>query len=392
MSKLAENYLKQALSLAGLRRGFCAPNPCVGAILVKDEKPIASGYHWTNGSPHAEADVLNKVDTQLARGATLYITLQPCCHNTKKTPPCDQLLIEKGIAKVIYGFRDPNPAVAKESNARLLHAGVACTHFAVPEIDHFYSSYQFWWQHERPFVTAKLAMSLDGKIAGKHGKRVKLTGKLAQHFTHQHRLHTDAILTTAKTIYHDNPLLNARVSGTVIAKPLIILDSTLSLSGTENVFHSANNITLFHKPDLPAKDLKKYSQTRVRLVPVRQNDNDTGLNWFDILKQLGQDGCHDLWIEAGGRCVQTLIQNQLLQRAFIYVAPRWLGQDAQAAFDHPDLLLGANANAPYFLGQDVCFQFNWIDNCDYNGAAPYSHNNLINKQYNTLHDKHFCLP
>lgn len=351
------NYLKQALELAKLRRGFCAPNPCVGAVLVKEENVIASGFHWASGSAHAEAEVLNKIDASVAKGATLYVTLQPCCHTAKKTPPCTQLLIAKKMAKVVYAFKDPNPAVSDHSDKQLQQAGIVCIQQSLPEIDDFYASYQFWWKHKHPFVTAKLAISLDGKIAGPHGQRLQLTGEAAQRFTHQQRQHADALLSTSKTISNDNPLLNVRSDNTTISKPLYILDSELNTPLSAHIFNTAKKITLFHKMNLSRKNQAEYHRDNVQLVPIKTNQ--AGLNLDDILKYIGQEGHHDLWVEAGGHCFQSFAQNQLLQRAFIYVAPRWLGQDAQNAFTDPLVLSKAKAAPPILLGSDSCFMFNW---------------------------------
>jgi diaminohydroxyphosphoribosylaminopyrimidine deaminase / 5-amino-6-(5-phosphoribosylamino)uracil reductase len=357
MNKQATYYLKQALILATLRRGLCAPNPCVGAVIVKDEKLIASGYHWANGFPHAEVNALEKIDAQLAKGATLYVTLQPCCHTAKKTPPCTKLLIEKGITTVVYAFRDPNPAVGKQSDTQLQQAGIHCFQQALPEIDQFYTSYQFWWHHKRPFVTAKLAISLDGKIAGPQGKRIHLTGKTAQQFTHQQRKRSDAILTTAKTILCDNPSFNVRIDNTTISKPLYILDSELTTPLSATIFNTAKNITLFHKSDLNGNKQEKYKKAKLRLIPI--DANEQGLNLLDVLKQIGLDGCHDLWLEAGGYAFQAFAQRQLLQRAFIYVAPQWLGQAAQTAFTNPEILTLARYQSPQLLDPDICFTFDW---------------------------------
>lgn len=357
MNNLDTQYLQQALSLAESRRGFCAPNPCVGAVLVKEEKVIASGFHWASGSAHAEVEALNKIDASVAKGATLYVTLQPCCHTAKKTPPCTQLLIAKKIAKVVYAFRDPNPAVSDHSDQQLQQAGIVCIQQSLPEIDNFYASYQFWWKHKQPFVTAKLAISLDGKVAGQHGQRIQLTGEAAQRFTHQQRQRTDAILSTAKTISNDNPLLNVRIDNTTISKPLYILDSELNTPLSAHVFNTAKKITLFHKMDLSSKKLAEYHRDNVQLVAIKTNQS--GLNLDDVLKHIGQEGYHDLWIEAGGHCLQSFAQNQLLQRAFIYVAPRWLGQDAQNAFTDPLVLSKAKPASPILLGPDSCFIFNW---------------------------------
>lgn len=356
-NKSITNYLKQALSLAALRRGFCAPNPCVGAILVRDGKIIANGYHFASGSLHAEANALNKIDDQQAKGATLYVTLQPCCHTDKKTPPCTQLLIEKKIAKVIYAFRDPNPAVSDHADKQLQQAGIICIQQSLPEIDRFYASYLFWWQHKRPFVTAKLALSLNGKIAGQAGQRIQLTSKIAQQFTHQQRKQADAILTTAKTIRSDNPSLNVRLENTTIAKPIYILDSDLNTPPSAHIFNTAQYITFFYAANLDSNKHKKYNQNNLRFVPIKPEQH--GLNLLEILQQIAKDGYHDLWIEAGGNCFQNFAQKQCLQRAFIYVAPIWLDQKAQSAFTDPDVLSQAKPSPPVPLGEDMFFEFNW---------------------------------
>lgn len=358
MNNSANHYLNLALSLAAIRRGFCAPNPCVGAVLVKNAAVIATGYHWASGAPHAEVDALNKIEPALAKGATLYVTLQPCCHTGKKTPPCTELIIQRGIAKVIYACQDPNPAVINETNKILQQAGVECTQHRLPEIDNFYESYQFWWKTKRPFTTAKLAISLDGKIAGKQGERVQLTGLIAQQFTHQQRKQANAILTTAKTICVDNPLLNSRIAHTVYKKPLYILDTELNTPASAKVFTSAKSVTLFHNANLTPQHQDKFSQHELRFIPTKI-DKDGGLNLLEVLQYIAEEGSHDLWIEAGGRCFQTLAENQLLQRAFIYVAPRWLGEDAQTAFTPSSPFLGASLVATTTLGTDACFEFSW---------------------------------
>lgn len=358
MDNREKKYLKSALTLAEIRRGFCAPNPCVGAVLVKDSRVIATGYHWENGSFHAEIDALNKIEPTLAKGATLYVTLQPCCHTDKKTPPCTDLIIQRGIAKVIYGFRDPNPAVNNKTDKILQQAGIECIHLPLPQIDNFYTSYQFWWQYKKPFTTAKLAMSLDGKIAGEHGKRIQLTGHIAQQFTHQQRKQADAILTTAKTIRFDNPSLNSRIDNVVYKKPLYILDSKLNIPATAKIFNTAKNVTLFHSTDLTQQHRDNFSQHKIRFIPI-QNDK-YGLNLLKVLKYIAQDGCHDLWVEAGGQCFESLVKKHLLQRAFIYVAPLWLRENSHLAFTSSNPLSGGLSSSTTVLGADACFEFNWV--------------------------------
>lgn len=357
MNNTATHYLKSALVLAEIRRGFCAPNPCVGAILVKNDKVIASGYHWANGSPHAEVDAINKIDSSLVKGATLYVTLQPCCHTLKKTPPCTDLIIKSGIAKVIYGFRDPNPAVNNKTDKILQQAGIECVQHHLPLIDNFYESYAFWWKYQRPFTTAKLAMSLDGKIAGENGKRIQLTDNAAQQFTHQQRKQTDAILTTAKTICLDNPLLNSRIDDIIYKKPVYILDTHLSIPSSAKIFNSAEKITIFHSAELSHQHQDRLRKYDIRFIPIKSDEN--GLDLVEILKQIGQDGKIDLWIEAGGISFQSFIKNNLLKRAFIYVAPLWLGEEAQIAFPSANPLKEALSINTTILGKDTCFEFKW---------------------------------
>lgn len=357
MNNAATYHLKSALALAEIRRGFCAPNPCVGAVLVKNMRVIATGYHQKSGLAHAELDAISKADPSLVQGATLYVTLQPCCHTDKKTLPCTDLIIKSGIVTVIYGYRDPNPAVDNHTDKILQHAGIECIQHPLPAIDSFYASYSYWWKHKRPFTTAKLAMSLDGKIAGENGKRIRLTGDKAQLFTHQKRKHTDAILTTAKTIRLDNPLLNSRLNDEDYKKPLYILDTHLSIPISAKIFDSAEPITVFHDADLSRSHQHKLQQQYIRFIPIKSDKN--GLDLFEILKQIGQDGKIDLWIEAGGVSFQAFIKSGLLQRAFIYVAPIWLGKNAQIAFTSSNPLKGAIPVNTTHLGRDTCFEFKW---------------------------------
>ena len=318
-------YLIQALELAKLRRGFCAPNPAVGAIIILDNQILATGYHFAAGSPHAELDALQKLN-QKALGATIYSTLEPCCH-WGRTPPCTEALIQAGIKRVVYAYRDPNPIVNGKSTALLHEKGILCQYITVPEIDEFYESYSYWHRYKKPFVTAKIALSLDGKIAGPSGEPIAITGHELQRLTHSFRKKADAILTTVKTIHCDNPQLNIREANQpVIAKPIYILDSQLQLSPTMNIFKTAKSLTVFYEED-SQKQLQKLIDLNVRCIKIK-----TGRNLKEVIELIGQDGIHDLWVEAGGKCFSALITQKLIQRALIYMAPCWIG-DGQSAFD-----------------------------------------------------------
>lgn len=319
-------YLTQALTLAKIRRGFCSPNPSVGCVITLNNSVISTGYHMAAGSPHAEADALNKLSMH-APGATAYVTLEPCSH-WGKTPPCTDALIQAGIKRVVYGYSDPNPTVSGKGASLLQKNGILCENISMPEINDFYASYNHWLQTKTPFITAKIALSLNGKIAGKSGERIQITGQSLQEFTHLCRRSADALLTTVKTIIHDDPQLNVRTSEETIAKPIYILDRQLQFPVTATLLQTAKSITLFHASDIDTTRKEHLTQLGLRCVEV--GSNTIGLDLKQIIQLIGQDGIHDLWVEAGGHCFSTFVAQNLLQKAFMYIAPLWLsdGQDA----------------------------------------------------------------
>jgi len=303
----------RTLELAEKGRGSCAPNPAVGAVLVRDGVVVGEGYHRGPGQPHAEVEAI-RGNEEAARGATLVVSLEPCCH-FGRTPPCTDLLKQVGIARVVYAFGDPNPVVAGRGREALLAAGIACEQVEIPEANEFYRSYAHWWKTGRPYITAKLALSLDGRIAGEGGMPVALTGEEAQKFTHTQRLRSDALLTSLKTVRTDNPQLNVRLATEPVSKPVYVVGRGVFPGGAK-LFSTAQKIVWIAGGDSP-------------LAPE-------GVEiWTDSLEQsllkLGKQ-CHDLWVEAGGTLFQSLWESGLTDRAFLYVAPKWLGEGGLAAF------------------------------------------------------------
>ncbi len=352
-----ENYLKQALKLAEIRQGFCAPNPSVGAIVVKDNKILSTGIHYQYGAPHAEVDALNKLGDE-ARDATIYVTLEPCCH-WGKTPPCTELLINRGIKQVVYGFIDPNPIVASKGHANLTAAGIQCDYIPLEEITEFYKSYCYWHQSKLPVVTAKLAISMDSKIAGPQNQPIAITGSQLQVMTHLWRKKSDAILTTAKTIISDNPQLNVRLGGETFHKPLYILDSQLSTPLDAIIFNTAENITFFHHPNASIQKIKTLIKKGVHCYAI--TSSEFGLNLQEILYYIGKEGHHNLWIEAGGQCFTAFMQNQLIHRALIYIAPKIIGASALSAFNcNNDLFESARQISWNIVGQDVVCELSFM--------------------------------
>lgn len=340
-----KKFLNEALTLAARRRGFCAPNPAVGAILVKNQVIIGQGHHWAAGHPHAELEAIAEAGEQ-AKGATLYVTLEPCCH-WGKTPPCTDAIIAHGIKEVYFGYADPNPLVAGKTINLLANAGIPCQQIALAEIDTFYRSYAYWMNTKKPWVTAKLALSLDGKIAYANGHPAQITGPELQQMTHRYRLATDAILTTGRTLNCDDPQLNVRLNQEIIAKPVYVLDRTLSLKSSLQIFNTASALTLFYHPAMvdPTK-LKFFQQQNIRCLPIS--------DLADVFTLIGEDGKHDVWVEAGGVCFNALWQQRLLHRALFYISLKTLGHDGLAAFQQAhDFMQYAKMCRWHQIGNDV---------------------------------------
>jgi diaminohydroxyphosphoribosylaminopyrimidine deaminase/5-amino-6-(5-phosphoribosylamino)uracil reductase len=331
----AVKYLSQALEAAETRRGFCAPNPAVGAVVVKAGTVLAVGSHWAAGYPHAEVEALKNLKSE-AEGATIYVTLEPCCMYGR-TPPCTSLLIERRIGRVVYGYADPDARVSGRGAALLREAGIECELVEIPAIQSFYESYRYWQQTRLPFVTAKLAMSLDGKTALEGGEPVRLTGLDTDVLTHQFRKRADALLTTARTIASDDPSLNARLGDAVIAKPVYVLDTRATLSPQARIFTTASSVTVFHSAKADTHRLEVLKNAGAHLVTIAESLE--GLDWTGVMQALGKNGVQDLWVEAGGRSIESLSRTPYLKRAYLYVAPRWLGERAHLAFERgPDAL------------------------------------------------------
>jgi len=348
-------YLQHALSLAKIRLGFCAPNPSVGAVIVKNEKIIASGYHLQAGAPHAEIAALQALK-ESANGATLYVTLEPCCH-FGKTPPCTDALIKADVSRVVYGYRDPNPIVSGNGEVALTKAGIACEYVASPEITRFYEGYHYWQRTKKPFITAKIAISLDGKIARANGEPIAITGAELKKFTHECRKQSDAILTTVQTIIHDDPQLNVRYQNETMAKSIYILDRELRIAPTATIFKSAKTITLFHSNKITNTH---FSDLGIRCVGIEEDNN--GLNLSQIIQIIGEDGIHHLWVEAGGKCFTSFLRQKLLQRALIYIAPRWIGEGKPMITDNKDISFIDKAIQWKQMGNDVYCSIEFHEN------------------------------
>lgn len=327
---LDKKYLLHTLKLAQKRVGFCAPNPSVGAVVVKENNLFSEGFHEQAGAPHAEVAALMQLSLEQTQDATLYVSLEPCTHEGK-TPPCTDLIIAKKIKRVVFASKDPNTQVKGNGAQLLKEHGIECVHYPLEEINQFYKAYKWYCIYQRPFVIGKIALSLNGKISDAQKKPVHITGEKFRIWVHQQRLSSDAILTTAKTIIADNPLLNVRLDNE-IAKPIYVLDQKLTTPLQAKIFSTGAKLCFFYSEEfLDQEKIKILLDRGARCVPI--NLKNQRLDLVTLLKILGKDGCHQVWLEAGGTCFQSFVLEKLMNKAYIAVAPKWLDNDAPPAFD-----------------------------------------------------------
>lgn len=347
-----KQFLLKALEQASLGRGMCCPNPSVGAIAVQDNIIIAQAWHHGAGTPHAEKLLLAQIP-KFSSGVTIYVTLEPCNH-WGKTPPCVDAIIEHGIERVVYAYKDPNPIVALNNTPNLLKKnGVDVIYYNVSEIDEFYNSYQYWITTKKPWVSAKIAQTFDGKIADNAGPRLILSNAKCKRFTHEQRLNTDVILTTAKTVNLDNPLLNARIDGKSYAKDVAIIDARLELNQSAKLFSSAKHCHIYYDASLlPPKEKKNCSFYGVEAKKGQ-------LDLKKIICHLGSIGYHDVFVEAGGKLFSVLHRERLVNRTFIYLVPKVLKESAVAAYRDESLLQGFSAISWQAMDDNMIATIDW---------------------------------
>ena len=297
-------YMNRAWELALRGFGQASPNPMVGAVLVKTGKIVAEGYHHYCGGDHAEVDALKKAGTK-ARGATLYVTLEPCGH-WGRTGPCTQAILKAGVKKVIVGALDPNRLNHGKSLKFLRRQGIEVEQgLLADELTHLNEAFNCWITTGRPFVTAKIAQTLDGKIATLDGGSKWITSGLARDYAHRLRFGFDAIIVGINTVLKDDPQLK-----TVPAKRIkkIILD-------THGKMPSGAKLLKGTKPE----DVFVFT---AKSAPLYKGKID--LKW--VLKFLGEREVTSVLIEGGSAVVGEALQRNLVDKMMIYTAPKIMGE------------------------------------------------------------------
>jgi diaminohydroxyphosphoribosylaminopyrimidine deaminase/5-amino-6-(5-phosphoribosylamino)uracil reductase len=337
------SFMKMALREARKGLGRTSPNPAVGAVIVKEGRVIARGYHRKAGTPHAEVHALRAAGDE-ARGATLYVTLEPCNH-TGRTPPCTGAILAAGIRRVVVGMIDPNPHVSGAGSDLLRANGLEVTVGVLDdecrELNHPFIKHS---TTGLPWVIMKAGCSLDGRIAATAGRSCRITGEKARAEVHRLRNRVDAILIGAGTALADNPSLTTRLPGKKGRDPLrIVLDSTLRLPAAARMLTqgSAAPTWIFCGPGAEAGRQAALAAAGAKIIPVGR-DAEGGLDLRQVLRVLGEAQINSVLVEGGGRVHGSFLRAGLVDQVAFFMAPLFLGGDAVPVVDR---LLPAGAQA-----------------------------------------------
>ena len=321
--------MRRALELAGKAAGRTSPNPMVGAVIVKNGRVIAEGYHKKAGRPHGEIEALRKAGKR-ARGAQLFVNLEPCCHQGR-TPPCTDAIIESGLREVYVGMRDPNPQVAGKGIRQLKRAGIAVhTGLLKQECQRLNEVFVKYIVTGKPFVILKSALSLDGKIATSTGESQWITGPEARERVHRMRDQVDAILVGAGTVIKDNPRLTTRLKKGRGQNPArVILDAKAEIPLKARVFHRARRERVIY---VTAHDgtstyrINKLHKAGVHVYLLPKKNNRISLK--KMIKLLGQSGVTSILVEGGGRLNTSALKEGIVDKVNLFLAPLIIGGES----------------------------------------------------------------
>lgn len=328
-----EQFMKRAIELAKQGAGWTAPNPLVGAVVVKNGRVIGEGYHRKYGELHAERNALAACSEDPA-GAILYVTLEPCCHYGK-TPPCTEIIIEKKIAKVVIGSRDPNPKVAGKGARILREHGIEVVEDYMREAcDALNPVFFHYITTKTPYVVLKFAMTLDGKIATRTGASKWITGEAARNHVHQLRGRYAGILAGIGTVLADDPMLNCRIDGA--HQPLrIVLDSHLRIPMGSRLVRSAKEYPLLIVCNESTRDreegtnrIQKLEEAGAKVWTLPEKNGHPDLN--ALMQRLGEEKIDSVLIEGGGTVNEAALKAHIVHHVYAYIAPKIFGgEDAK---------------------------------------------------------------
>jgi diaminohydroxyphosphoribosylaminopyrimidine deaminase/5-amino-6-(5-phosphoribosylamino)uracil reductase len=327
-----EAYMRRALALAARGLGRTSPNPAVGAVVVRGGRIVGEGYHRRAGEPHAEVIALRNAGT-LARGATLYVTLEPCCHVEKRTPPCVDAIATSGVRTVVVATADPNPKVSGRGVSRLRANDIAVRVGVLRErASRLNEAYAHWITTGRPFVTLKLASTLDGKIATASRESRWITGPRARNEVHRLRSRVDAVLVGLGTVTTDDPELTARGGRNRRSPHRIILDERLALPLDARVLkpREGSMTIVVATPGAAASRRRRLEAVGAMVVSARAREGFVDLR--DLMRRLGAMAVTSILIEGGSEVNASALRAGIVNKVMVMLAPKILGgRDAVGA-------------------------------------------------------------
>ena len=331
MIKDHSKYIRSCFKLAQKGKGNVSPNPFVGAVLVKRGKVIGRGYHIKYGAAHAEVHAIKNA-TENVTGSTLYCNLEPCCHTNKQTPPCVPLIIQKKIKRVVISNPDPNKEVNGKGVKQLREAGIEVVAQILEEEGKELNKFYFKYVTEKiPYVTLKIAQSIDGKIAEAKNKQTWLTGKESIKFVHKLRSEYDAVLIGANTVKVDNPLLTVRdVKG---RNPIrIVIDGKLSIPLNSNILkcNDPERTWLFTSNSVNGKKVKRIEDKGTKIFKI-SSSKDNLLDIKKILKVLANQKITSLLVEGGVDIFTQFLEKDVFDEIIVLQSPKILGQGIKSS-------------------------------------------------------------
>lgn len=347
-------FMARALKLAEKGLFTTQPNPRVGCVITRNGVIVGEGWHRFAGEPHAEIHALRQAG-RLARDGTLYVNLEPCCHHGR-TPPCTEAIIKAGIVRVVCAMEDPNPLVNRAGISALQNAGIdvdmGINHEHALRLNRGFVSRT---TRGIPWVTLKIASSLDGKTALASGESQWITAEAARHDAHRLRASSAAILTGIGTVLRDDPRMTARLDG-VQRQPLrVILDSRLSTPVDAAILSEPGDVLILTDPECVG-DADLYPQKNVEVFGCRMQGG--GVDLGAVLDELGRREINEVMLEAGSRLSGTMLAQGLVDEVVVYMAPDLLGADARGMFLIPGIETMAEKQTLSFreirmIGRDV---------------------------------------
>lgn len=355
-----EKYMRLALEEAKRGSGGVNPNPLVGAVIVRDGKVLSTGYHERYGELHAERNALAHLDGQSAEGATMYVTLEPCCHHGHQ-PPCTDAIIEHKLARVVIGSRDPNPLVAGKGVKILRNAGIEVKEDVLREAcDAVNEVFMHYITTKRPFVAMKTAMTMDGKIACHTGASQWISGEASRQYVQTLRNHYKGIMVGVGTVLADNPRLTCRLEGG--RNPLrIVCDSHLQTPLGATVVQTAREVpTILATTVEDEAAWAPYLEKGCKVLLCKEKDGHIDLN--DLMEKLGAQGIDGILLEGGGTLNEAALRAGIVNKVISFVAPKIVGGATAktpvegAGVDHPDAAYALKITSVRFIGDDLLIE------------------------------------